>query len=345
MSIVEYARALFAIIVAPFLSAFLGFFFAVQRFFYILARDWNGWNKPILLKDQVIIVTGAAGGFGTVVSKSLVNAGAIVYAIDVVEPSAAEEILPRSDRCIYKKLDITDNKALEKFVNELRKKNVQVYAVLNNAGITGTPTAATQCGPENLQKVLGVNFFAAAELTRLLFDINNPLFKFSSQKCVAGRAPTRSRVVNVTSVAGVLSAGGLAPYCASKFALEAWSDGTRIETSDKYIDVALVEPYFAVSGIYRTLLDEKTSFENSILKENQEKARAKFSKALANNQLMSAEYVASFIIRALTEAVPQDRYMVAPLEVEAGIRFMIHAPNYFHMVDKMKKTLSNGDRV
>lgn len=344
--VVEVTRAFATLIAAPFLGAIAGFLMALQRFVYVVVRYFKGWSKPILLKDQVVILTGAAGGFGTEVTSKLVASGAIVYALDVLTPEDAAAKLPlTTDRCIYRQMDITDNKQLDKFVKDLQKKGVEVYALVNNAGITGAPCAAAQSTAEAARKVLEVNFFAAVELTRLLFDVKKPLFKFGAQPCVAGRAPLRSRVVNITSVAGLVSAGGLSNYGASKFALECFSDATRIECQDKYIDVALVEPYFATTGIYRALLADGASFEGSILKDNFQESQSKFKSAIAQNTLMTAEFVAGFIMKALTDAVPQDRYCVAPPAREIGLRIAMHFPNYFFLMDKLKNWSSKQDRV
>ena len=335
--IADLAGATATLFVAPALGALAGFFMAFQRFLYIVARFVFSWNKPILLKDTVVVVTGAAGGFGSELTRRLIEKGAIVYALDVVSNDVAAEKLPQTERCIYQKIDITDNKQLEKFANSLRKKGLTVYALVNNAGITGQMTAAAQSSPEVTGNVMAVNFTSAVELTRLLFDIKNPLFQFNSQTCVAGEAPRRSRVINVTSMAGLTATGGMSNYCASKHALEAFSDSTRIECNEKYIDVSLIEPFFAVSGVDHSLMDESETFEGSILKENFEKSRKKFQKALASSKLMSSAFVVEYIMAALTDARPQDRYVVCPLIPELAVRIVMHLPNYFGIVDYLKK--------
>jgi NAD(P)-dependent dehydrogenase (short-subunit alcohol dehydrogenase family) len=311
----------------------------------------RGESGRILLKDEVVVVTGGAGGFGAAVTQRLLDLGAIVYALDVLTPDDAAAKLPinapaSGGRCRYVKVDITSGAELAKFVKDLRAKHPNgVYGLVNNAGITGTPTAAIQAPNDVLRNVLDVNFFAAAELSRLMFDQKAPAFRCSPKRCVTGQPPTRSRIVNVTSVAGVMSASGVSAYTASKFALEGFSDATRIECGDKYLDVAIIEPYFAVSGIYRSILDETADFSASILAESFEHSRKRFKNALANNVLMSADYVASFIVRALLEAVPQDRYMVSPLKQEAAVRVAMHLPNYNLVLDNAKRDWSKADDV
>ncbi len=78
-----------------------------------------------------------------------------------------------------------------------------------------------------------LNFFAAAELTREVLP--------HMRKLGAGR------ILNLTSIGGLISIGGLGAYCASKFALEGWSEALADEVSALGISVTLVEP-----GNFRT---------------------------------------------------------------------------------------------
>ena len=78
-----------------------------------------------------------------------------------------------------------------------------------------------------------VNFFAAAEMTRAVLP--------------AMRAQTNGHILQLTSIGGLVSIGGFGPYCASKFALEGWSEALRDEIKPLGIRVTIVEP-----GAFRT---------------------------------------------------------------------------------------------
>lgn len=350
-------RALIELVVSPAVGALVGFLLGLLRFAYVLAETLFGWDKDVDVTDQVIIVTGAAGGFGVAVTRRLLAKGAVVWGVDVVDEDAAWKALEmkkggdaQGKKYNYRQVDLTDNAAMKKFVDELRAQKVNVYAVLNNAGIA-IPTSACETTPATLNKVMGVNFAAACELPRLLFDqqSSNCLFKCGPRRCTAGAPPTRSRIVNVTSIAGVVTSSGMSTYTASKHALEAWSDATRLEMQDKYLDVSIIEPFFATSGIYRVLLNPgfDPNKEGSILAEQSAKAAAKFKNALAKpGALMTSDFVAAVIVKALCAARPQDRYMVTPNEiVHMLMRVVMHCPNYFSVVDKLKAASSNRDTI
>lgn len=350
----EILTALVELILAPVAGAVLGLALGLFRFAYICCKTIFGYDKPIDCKGQNFIVTGGAGGFGVAVTKRLLALGGNVWAVDIVPDDKALEALGKKsvdeDNFHYRRVDLTDMAAMQRFVIELRQKKISIYGLLNNAGIA-VPTAACETTQATLNRVMGINFNAACELSRLLFDqqSENCLFKCSAKLCSAGQAPTRSRIVNITSVAGLMTSGGMPSYFASKFALEAWSDATRIEMGEKYLDVAIVEPYFADTHIYGNLLNttkEQYSKEASILADRLEANQAKFKNAISHDKLMTADFVAERIVAALISARPQDRYLVTPRKgVELPIRFAVHFPNFFCAVDKIKRSAANQDTV
>ncbi len=78
-----------------------------------------------------------------------------------------------------------------------------------------------------------MNFFAAAEMTRAVLP--------------AMRAQRSGRILQLTSIGGLVSVGGFGPYCAAKFALEGWSQALRDEVKPLGIGVTIVAP-----GAFRT---------------------------------------------------------------------------------------------
>ena len=209
---------------------------------------------------------------------------------------------------------------------------------VDNAGITGNPGAVFENGADNMRAVFEVNCLAPVDLVRAFYPM---ILKGASGNRGGGAAPTRGRVVNVTSVAGLVSGPGLGNYTASKYALEAMSDCLRMEVKDEF-DVAIIEPYFADTGIYRALANRsddelrKSKLAEHLLKA---KERAK-AKRIGNTQIMTPEFVSDVIVRSIVEARPRDRYLVAPNPVVQGlIRALMHLPNYCFLVDGMKDVM------
>ncbi len=105
--------------------------------------------------------------------------------------------------------------------------------VLANIAGRGSLGAAEEFSPEQLREQMEVNFFAAAEMTRVVLPTM--------------RAQRSGRILQLTSIGGLISIGGFGPYCASKFALEGWSQALRDEVAPLGIGVTIVAP-----GAFRT---------------------------------------------------------------------------------------------
>jgi NAD(P)-dependent dehydrogenase (short-subunit alcohol dehydrogenase family) len=105
--------------------------------------------------------------------------------------------------------------------------------VLANIAGRGSLGAAEEFSPAQLQAQMDVNFIGSAELTRALLPTL--------------RRQRSGHVLMLTSVGGIASYPGFAPYCASKFALEGWSEALHGEVAPLGIKVTIVEP-----GAFRT---------------------------------------------------------------------------------------------
>lgn len=116
-------------------------------------------------------------------------------------------------------------------------KGKGLWALVNNAGILG-PLAFIDCYKrEDYEKVLNVNLYGTIETTMAFL----PLLR-----------QAKGRIVNVASVAGIVSLPTCIPYNISKYGVEAFSDGLRRVLSGQNVSVHMLEP-----GLHGTqLLDE-----------------------------------------------------------------------------------------
>jgi len=334
------------------LGCMLALFVATLRLVHVCLR---GRQPAVSLAGQVIVVTGAAGGFGQAVVPRLLQRGAVVYAVDVVAEDAIRKALddaiskrastttPNTGDLVCISADLCAPGAAAAIARRVRAERGEVYCVLNNAGIVCPPGATVESADSDTRRVMDINFHAAAALTRECF----PSMRLAkSHGAVRGDGTAaRSRVVNVTSMAGLVSTPGMGAYNASKFALEAWSDATRLELHDA-LDVAIVEPFFAQTGIVQTWLHvPEEKLRASILADNYVKARDRMQKWKDGSKpIMTADFVADDILRAITDRAPQDRYVVTPNVAVRGVSALfMHLPNYFLLVDRMKKFISDRD--
>ncbi|MCU0759837.1 MAG: oxidoreductase [Steroidobacteraceae bacterium] len=181
---------------------------------------------------RVWFITGATSGFGLALARAVLARGerAVITGrrADRLQAIAA----PHGERALPIPLDVTDGAAREAAVASALARFGRIDVLANIAG-RGSLGAVEEFSPAQLREQMDVNFFAAAELARSVLP--------------AMRAQRSGHILNLTSIGGLVSIGGFGAYCASKFALEAWSEALRDEVAALGIRVTIVEP-----GAFRT---------------------------------------------------------------------------------------------
>ncbi len=183
-------------------------------------------------QDRVWFITGASSGFGRALADGVLERGdrAVLAArrLDRIEAVAARY----GERALALSLDVVDAAARADAVAAALARFGRIDVLGNIAG-RGSLGAVEEFSPDQLREQMELNFFAAAELTRAVLPHM--------------RAQRRGHVLNLTSIGGLVSIGGFGAYCASKFALEGWSEALRDEVARFGIKVTIVEP-----GNFRT---------------------------------------------------------------------------------------------
>jgi short-subunit dehydrogenase len=176
------------------------------------------------------IVTGASSGIGRELALELGRRGAELLVTARREDRLQELIaeLEQIDcRATLLAGDITDESHRARLLSTARERWNALDLLVNNAGSGGYGPFA-EAEPERLRRIMELNFFAPAELTRAAL----PLLR-------QGRSPM---IVNIGSVLGHRAVPDKSEYSASKFALHGWSDALRAELAAEGIDVLLVSP-------------------------------------------------------------------------------------------------------
>jgi NAD(P)-dependent dehydrogenase (short-subunit alcohol dehydrogenase family) len=183
----------------------------------------------------VALITGASTGIGRATALRLARAGWTILA-GVREGGAGEQLAAESGtdgRVIPLALEVTDAdqvaQAAER-VGELAGGRGRtpggLDALVNNAGI-GVGGPLELVAPEDMRRQFDVNVLAQVAVTRAML----PALR---------RA--RGRIVFISSIGGRVATPFVAPYAASKHAIEAIADSLRIELVSSQVQVALVEP-------------------------------------------------------------------------------------------------------
>lgn len=166
---------------------------------------------------QTILITGTSSGFGKLAAITLANAGHHVIAtmrnISAKNKEAAEELSSISNIEVVE-MDITNDESVNEAVNHILLKYDRIDVLVNNAGITAT----------------GVLEAYSTDQVKNLFE-TNVFGVFRTYKAVlpSMRKNKAGLIINISSGLGMFSLPRMAPYAASKFAVEALTEGIHAE--------------------------------------------------------------------------------------------------------------------
>lgn len=191
----------------------------------------------------------------------------------------------------------------------LARTNGRIDALFNNAAY-GQVGAVEDLGAEMLRQQLEVNLIGTHELTRRIIP--------------SMRANGRGRIVQCSSVLGLVAAPFRGAYCASKFALEALSDAMRLELAGSGVHVVLIEPgpirtKFVETAlrIFRETIDIGGSIHRSVYEARLESMK----KGGKDTFKLEPEAVVGKLILALDSRRPKLRYYVTtPTYLAAGMK-------------------------
>lgn len=193
----------------------------------------------------MVIVTGASSGIGYATALTLAKEGAKV-AIGARRTDRLDklqnEITQNGSQVLSQKLDVTKKSDCDSFVNATIKKWGRIDILVNNAGLM----------PLSFIKNVKVD-----EWERMI-DVNIKGVLYCTAATIPHMISQKSgHIVNISSVAGriVFPAGSV--YCATKFAVTAFSEGLRQELSKKHnIRVTIIEPGVVETELTNTITDK-----------------------------------------------------------------------------------------
>ncbi|GAA4553887.1 SDR family NAD(P)-dependent oxidoreductase [Amycolatopsis samaneae] len=188
------------------------------------------------MTSQVWFVTGAGRGFGRLVTERALAAGHRVVGT-ARNPAALEDLLARhGDALVALPLDVTDRAAVFAAVETAAKAFGRIDVVLNNAG-QGLMGAVEELTEAAVRELMDVNFFGALWVTQAVTPVL--------------RTQKSGRLLQMSSVGGVLGVPTMGAYAASKWALEGLSEALAGELAPFGVHVTLVEPRTYATGFLR----------------------------------------------------------------------------------------------
>ena len=245
------------------------------------------------------MITGASSGIGRACALRMDRAGWKVFATVRKEADAVRLERDASPRLNTLMLDVTDPDQIEEAARKVAGAvgGDGLHGLVNNAGIA-VGGLVEYLDPAELRRVLETNTIAPLSVTRSLMP---------------SLRRAKGRIVMISSIAGFSSTPLLSPYSASKFALEALTDGLRLELNPWGIEVVSVQP-----GAIKTEIWQKAhSYVEEELRKYPPEAFEKYgplleriSASLDRPRGVDADEVARIVEMILTISSPRARYLV-----------------------------------
>lgn len=189
------------------------------------------------LAERVAIITGAGSGIGRGIAMALAQRGCHLALADISATGLSETAgMVRGIKVSTHELDVTDRAACLALPQAVLAEHGRTDLLFNNAGVAIGGTFE-QVDESDFDWLMAVNFHAVVRLTRAFL----PHLKSSDQ----------ARIVNLSSLFGLIAPPGQTAYCAAKFAVRGFSESLRRELEDigSGVGVTVVHPGGVATGI------------------------------------------------------------------------------------------------
>ena len=196
------------------------------------------------LQDQVVIITGASSGIGEATAEKLAAHGAKVVLTARREDRLKElkqKIESNGGQALVVTADVTSKEDWKKVVQQTQEAFGEVDVLINNAGLMPL-SYVKKLKTDEWDKMIDVN------IKGVLNGVAAVLPQMVEHK--------RGHIINISSVAGRKLFPGGSVYCATKFAVRAFSEGLRSELVADNIRVTAIEPGAVATELTDTITDE-----------------------------------------------------------------------------------------
>jgi 3-oxoacyl-[acyl-carrier protein] reductase len=198
------------------------------------------------LKEKTAIITGGARGIGRAIVQQFADEGAAIAIFDVAFPDDFEEFADglrgRGVKLASYTVDITDGESVDEACTKVVEEFGSIDILVNNAGIT-RDKLLLRMGDADWDMVMAVNLKGSFLMTRSV-----------AKTMVRQR---KGKIVNISSVVGVMGNAGQANYAASKAGMIGLTKSTAKELAGRNINVNAVAPGYVETEMTHVLSDEQ----------------------------------------------------------------------------------------
>jgi short-subunit dehydrogenase len=225
-------------------------------------------------REKIIIVTGASSGIGKALALRLADEGAwLALAARNTQrlESLAEKCQQRGSKAIAIPTDVEDESQCRALIKRTYETYGRIDMLVNNAGIDVVSKLEDLPDLRLFKQVVNVNFYGTVQCTYYAL----PYLK-----------ETRGRIVNISSLGGILAIPFNTSYVASKFAMIGFSDSLRMEVEQAGVSVTVICPSWVVTEFHERYLDRNGH------------PKGPSGRAIYTEKTMTADQCAQIVLRA-----------------------------------------------
>ena len=241
------------------------------------------------MEQQVIIITGASSGFGKATAEMLSRKGHTVYGL-------CRRVLAESN-IKYCQCDVRDREQIAAVVAQIVAEQGRVDVLINNAGmgIGGALELATE---EEIDLQMGTNFMGCVNMCQAVLPYM--------------RKARKGKIINLSSIGGVMGLPYQGFYSASKFAIEGFTEALAAEVTGFGIRVCMVEPGDFATGFTGSRKNSQATMDDPDYGPIFKRSLAIIEKE--ENGGLQPEVLARRIVKLVEQKKPPLRNVVANLE-------------------------------
>jgi NAD(P)-dependent dehydrogenase (short-subunit alcohol dehydrogenase family) len=251
---------------------------------------------------RVAVVTGTSSGIGFETVLTLARNGFYTYATmrnlkksTNIKEIANKEALPLK----VIELDVDDDLSAKNAIQEITSEKQRIDILVNNAGYGLIGPIEDISIEEDIKPQFETNLYGVVRVTQQVLPIM--------------RRQKSGRIINVSSIGGIVGYPFSAAYCSTKFALEGLSESLSYEVDQFGIKVILIEPALVISDFHNNVKMAVKKGDNnpddSSYTQMMQKLFAEYKQVQEQYQI-PAEEVAKAILNAVTLDNPDQRYLV-----------------------------------
>lgn len=277
--------------------------------------------------EKVILITGCSSGIGFDAAFALKKRGHKVIASCRKKEDMQKLITLGLDAVI---LDVSDSSSIQNaFAEVLIKTEGRLDVLINNAGY-GQAGALEDISREVMRKQFETNVFGLLELSQLAIKVM--------------RQQGQGRIINLSSILGLISLPFRGAYNASKYAVEGLSDTLRLELDSSGIDVISIEPGPIESRFRDNCVDgslQDIDMNNSYFNKQYVMMLSTYKQSSANSPFTKkTDAVIKKFIHAIESKRPKAKY---PVTVPAHLFIFLKRVLSTKMLDKLLRFLSKKE--